>query len=127
LSGDPLVAGDSFKLFNAGSYGGSFASIVPASPGAGLVWNTSSLATSGTLSVVSSVTVNTTPTNINFGISNGNLTLAWPADHTGWRLQAQTNGLGTNWFDVLGATATNEIVVPVNGTNGSVFFRMIYP
>ena len=50
LAGDALVAGDSFKLFAAGSYGGAFTSIVPATPGAGLVWDTSKLST-GTLRV----------------------------------------------------------------------------
>jgi hypothetical protein len=34
--------------------------------------------------------------------------------------------LGTNWFDVSGADSTNQIVVPINGTNNSVFFRMVY-
>jgi hypothetical protein len=127
LSGDALIAGDSIKLFNATTYSGGFSTIVPATPGTGLVWNTSALVTAGTLSVAVVSTVNTAPAEISFGTSGGNLTLTWPADHTGWRLQAQTNGLGTNWFDVLGANITNQIVVPVNGTNGSVFFRMVYP
>ena len=55
----------------------------------------------------------------------------WPADHTGWRLQAQTNapgaGLSTNWVTVSGSTATNAIAVPVGNTNGSVFFRLVSP
>jgi fibronectin type 3 domain-containing protein len=55
----------------------------------------------------------------------------WPADHTGWRLQAQTNapgaGLGTNWVTVSGSTGTNAIAIPVGNTNGSVFFRLVYP
>ena len=43
-----LVAGDAFKLFNAGSYSGSFTTVTP-SPGPGLVWDTSALAVSVTL------------------------------------------------------------------------------
>lgn len=46
-----LAPGDSFKLFNASSYSGGFASIVPATPGLGLIWVTNSLATSGTIGV----------------------------------------------------------------------------
>jgi len=126
LSGDPLVEGDSIKVFNATAYVGSFSAIVPATPGTGLVWNTSALATTGTLGVSTVSTVNTTPANISVQASGGNLTLTWPADHTGWHLQAQTNGLGTNWFDVSGADTTNQVVVPINGTNNSVFFRMVY-
>jgi fibronectin-binding autotransporter adhesin len=47
--------GSSFKLYKATSYSGSFNSIVPATPGAGLAWNTSALTSSGTVSVVSTV------------------------------------------------------------------------
>jgi hypothetical protein len=75
--------------------------------------------------------VATNPTNLSFTISSGSLTLSWPADHTGWRLEAQTNapgsGLGTNWVTVSGSAGTNQVVIPVATTNGSVFFRLIYP
>jgi autotransporter-associated beta strand protein len=43
--------GDSFKLFNASSYSGKFATLVPAIPTNGLVWVTNALTTSGTISV----------------------------------------------------------------------------
>ena len=47
-----LMAGDSFKLFNAGAYAGMFANLaLPAVPN-GLRWNTNTLATNGTLTVV---------------------------------------------------------------------------
>jgi fibronectin-binding autotransporter adhesin len=48
-------AGDSFQLFSAVNYAGGFTSIVPATPGTGLSWDTTLLTTSGTLKVVSSV------------------------------------------------------------------------
>ncbi|MGH7943191.1 MAG: beta strand repeat-containing protein, partial [Limisphaerales bacterium] len=53
ISATPLAAGDTFTLFKAASYTGSFSSISPASPGSGLAWNASNLAVNGTLSVVS--------------------------------------------------------------------------
>lgn len=75
--------------------------------------------------------VNATPTNIVFTVTGNQLTLSWPADHTGWRLQAQTNslnvGITTNWANVNGSSTTNQIVVPINLTNGSVFYRLVYP
>jgi len=46
-----LTTSDSFPLFSAGSYSGAFASIIPATPGAGLAWNTSTLTTDGTLRI----------------------------------------------------------------------------
>ncbi len=69
-----LGANDSFKLFNAGSYNGSFASIVPATPGAGLAWDTSSLNSSGTLKITTST--GTRPTIRNITLSGGNVILS---------------------------------------------------
>jgi autotransporter-associated beta strand protein len=43
VSGSPLVAGNSFQAFSGASYTGSFASLTPATPGAGLAWDTSQL------------------------------------------------------------------------------------
>jgi len=53
LSGS-YAAGDSFKLYNASSYSGSFSAIVPTIPGTDLLWDTSGL-TNGTLKVLSAV------------------------------------------------------------------------
>jgi len=53
ISATALAAGQSYKVFNALTYNGSF-TITPSTPGAGLVWDTSSLATSGTLKVTTS-------------------------------------------------------------------------
>ena len=68
---------------------------------------------------------------LNFAMTGGQIQLNWPVDHTGWRLQAQTNstnlGLGTNWATVPNSTSTNNLLIPINGTNGSVFFRLVYP
>jgi hypothetical protein len=64
-------------------------------------------------------------------LSGSQLTLSWPADHTGWRLQSQTNsvavGLTTNWFNVANSSTTNQMIMPITLTNGSVFYRLIYP
>jgi len=46
-----LTAGDSFKLFDATTYNGSFATITPATPAANLTWDLSTLAADGTLRV----------------------------------------------------------------------------
>lgn len=70
------------------------------------------------------------PTNIVTSVANNQLTLSWPKDHQGWQLQAQTNsvsvGLGSNWVNVAGTTGTNQVVIPINITNGSVFYRLMY-
>jgi autotransporter-associated beta strand protein len=128
LSGT-LTASSTFKLFSAGTYSGAFTRLLPSTPGSGLGWNTNTLSTDGILRVVA--TVNTTPTNITAVVSGNQLNLSWPADHTGWRLQVQTNtvsvGLRSNWVDVAGSTTVNSVSVTINPANGSVFFRMVYP
>jgi autotransporter-associated beta strand protein len=129
--GGTLAAGDAFKLFDSAAYAGAFAAINPSTPGAGLAWNTNTLITDGTLRVASGVALNRT--NITAAVVNGGsaLQVSWPADHTGWHLQAQTNalniGITTNWFVVTGSAATNQMVMPLNPANGSVFYRLVYP
>lgn len=100
--GPTLAAGDTFKLFSVPVSGFSSVSL-PGTNAQGTVAYTwqNNLATAGSITVLSTISlVNTNSTNITFSASGGNLTLSWPQDHTGWRLQVQTNsrnvGLGTN-------------------------------
>lgn len=58
--------GASFQLINAGGYSGNFASIVPATPGPGLTWNTNNLV-NGTLSINVPLTIT------NFTVSGASL------------------------------------------------------
>jgi len=75
-------------------------------------------------------TINTNSPVLTNSVSAGSLTLSWPADHTGWMLQVQTNslgkGLGTNWVDVPGSTSTNTVSLPIVTANGTVFYRLKY-
>ena len=125
-----FAGGESFQIFSAFGYNSGFTSIVPATPGPGQTWDTNSLATTGVISVVGSG-VNNTPTNIVSSVAGGNLTLSWPGDHIGWTLQVQTNsrsaGLGANWFPVAGSSLTNQVTVPVDSTQPTVFYRLTYP
>ena len=126
--GGTLTTNHTFKLFTAAGYSGAFANVTPP-PGAGLVWNTDTLLVDGTLRIAVTAM---NPTNITAVVIGGNtLQLSWPVDHKGWSLQAQTNsadiGLSTNWFTVPGSSAVNEMTVPIDPANGSVFFRLAYP
>jgi hypothetical protein len=65
------------------------------------------------------------PTNITASVSSNTLTIAWPADHIGWILQAQTNSLSSGqWFDLPGSDGVNAVVIPMNIANTSVFYRL---
>jgi autotransporter-associated beta strand protein len=126
LNGSPQ-AGDSFKLFSAGSFNNSFSSITLPTLTGNLIW-TNKLAVDGTIAVVSPV--NTAPTNITFAVTGNQLQLSWPVDYIGWTLQVQTNstatGLGTNWFIVPGSQATNRVFIPIDSQNGCVLLRLVY-
>jgi autotransporter-associated beta strand protein len=125
-----ITTSDTFQIFNAsGSKAGSFTNII-GSPGAGLAWTFNPPA--GTLGVVQSVATN--PTNIIFSVSGNTLNLSWPADHTGWILQVQTNSLATGlqtnsgaWFNVPGSAGVDSTNFTINPANGSVFYRLISP
>lgn len=77
---------------------------------------------------VSAQPVSLTSPLFSFAVNAGQIQLSWPPDHIGWSLQVQTNSLtGTNWARVPDSTLTNQIAFPINPSNGSVFFRLVYP
>jgi autotransporter-associated beta strand protein len=68
-----LAAGDSFALFNGATYTGAFAAIVPATPGAGLVWDASSLNSNGTLKIAAATVP---PAISSITVSGGNIVIS---------------------------------------------------
>lgn len=56
---------------------------------------------------------------------------SWPSAYAGWILQAQTNtlqvGIGTNWVTVPGSDSVNQMSIPIDPANESVFFRLVSP
>jgi len=135
--GPDLYNGSKFTLFNKAATG--FSSVVlPTSNPANTstyVWN-NTLGTDGSITLVSggSTYVNPNPTNIVTTATNGVLTLTWPADHTGWRLQVQTNPLtigittnNSNWYTVPNSTNVNTESFNIDPAQGTIFYRLIYP
>ncbi len=125
--GQNIALGDRFVLFSTvGSQ--NFDTVVLPTLHNGLGW-VNNLTVDGSISTIQ--VLNPNPTNITFQVSGGNLTLNWPASHTGWQLQVQTNalgfGLGANWSNVDGSTTVNQWVVPVDATQGAVFYRLVLP
>lgn len=107
LGAAPLAAGDAFKLFNAaGTYTGAFASLVPATPGDGLLWDTNSLSVDGTLKVVNAAPAQ--PGIASITVAGGNVILSGtngPAGGTYYVLTSTNVALAlTNWT----ALATNQ-------------------
>jgi hypothetical protein len=131
--GPKLQAGDAFQLFTSGTSGFTTYVLPTNDPlhNTTYTWN-NTVSTDGKITVASvGYIVNPNPTNIVTTMTNNtSLTLSWPADHKGWLLQAQTNtlakGLGTNWVNITNSVTTNLMNIPTAGTNGSVFFRMVF-
>ena len=121
-----LAPNDTFTLFPTPGTG-TF-TIVSQTPGQTVTWDTSALATSGTVKVVSAVA--SAPVAITSANTSSNLTLSWPAGQTGYTLQMQSNpltvGISTNWVNVAGSSSTNSMTVPINPANGSVFYRLVF-
>ncbi len=120
--GPALQAGDTFPLVN--HLTGSFTALTLPALSPGLAW-TNRLALDGTLQVVSTIATN--PPTLTTTFTASNLTLNWPADHTGWRLQVTTNFASPTWQDVTNATSTNQWILPINPATPAVYYRLIFP
>jgi hypothetical protein len=113
ISGSPFAVSNSFQIFSAPSYAGSFAHITPATPGSGLAWDTSQL-NIGVLSVVaasSQLTIN------NLAVSGGNLVFS------------VTNGTASDTYYVLTTTnlttpLTNWVRLTTNFVNANGSFSV---
>lgn len=69
-----------------------------------------------------------TSTKLSAALNGTQLTLNWPADHTGWRLQTHASTLAASgWSDVIGARQTNTWIVSINDAGPSMFFRLAWP
>ncbi len=131
--GSDIVNGTTFKLFSKPVTGFGTVTLPAANPSntSSYTW-TNNLAVDGSITLLSGgASVNPNPASIMTGVTNGILTLSWPADHIGWTLQVQTNplsvGLYTNWFIVAGSSSTNSVSVPIDVNNGGVFYRLTLP
>lgn len=106
--------------------GSSTPAVVPASYVVTAIYSGDATYFPSTNTLVIGTGVNPVPAPIVSSVSGNQLTLSWPADHTGWTLQTQTNSLTGTWYDVPGSTSVNQMVLTINRTNRAVFFRMKY-
>jgi fibronectin-binding autotransporter adhesin len=130
ISGAPFNVGDTFHIFSAVGYSGSFTGgITPATPGSGLAWDTTQLLSGGTISVVtgSSQPILSAPlisgTNFIFSGSNG------PVGHnyvvlTSTKLAAPL----ANWVPVLtnafGSDGSFHVTNGINPAAGRDFYLL---
>ncbi len=131
VSAGSYTPGNSFKLFNAATNSGLFSSILPATPGAGLAWDTTQLA-SGILSVISSGVKQPVITHI--ALSGTNIIISGTNGQAGaqYNLLSSTNlttplsqwtVLPTNTFPAAYFSITN----PVTSGASQSFYRIRVP
>lgn len=129
LSGEALNATDTLPILNAGSYASiAFATIEPAGPGPGLLWDTSTLAIDGTLRIVGPLTGKAvlSPSGIVFSGTGG-------LPDTGYSVVTSTNITGplaswttaqTGLFD---ASGNFSVTNPITSGEPKRFFRLRVP
>jgi autotransporter-associated beta strand protein len=132
--GPDLVTGDVYHLFSTPVSGPFTTVVLPANNAANTisyVW-TNKLSVDGTLVVLSGASAAPNPTNLNaFWTSTNTVVLSWPANQ-GYHLQAQTNPITTgfqsnSWVTITAGDTTNQMILPINPANGTVFYRLVYP
>ena len=126
------AAGSSFSLLNYTSETGLLFTNLTLPASGYLTWQTNYNPAAFVLSALAHIATNTAPAEIYVSTLNrSNVLLQWPGDHTGCRIQAQTNpitvGISSNWGFLAGAPLTNQFVMPIDKNNGTVFFRMFNP
>jgi autotransporter-associated beta strand protein len=126
-----LAAGDTFKLFNATTYGGGFSNITPAIPGLNLAWNTNGMNTGGVISVVSQPTP---PPNLALSLGASGMVFSGSNGVANWPycLLVSTNisspvsnwtVMLSNYFDGSG----NFVFTNNSGSNAQQFFILQMP
>jgi len=131
--GTNIANGTVFQLFNHAVSGFASITLPPTNLQSGAyVWATN-LNVDGSIQLLSGgiTLVNTNAFPIKSVVNGNTMSLSWPPDRLGFRLQTQTNsastGIGTNWFDVAGSGAATNATVIINAANPMVFYRLIYP
>ena len=125
-----LTNSSAFKLFYAASFSGAFTTLSPTQPAAGLRWNTNTMATDGTLRIISAPVPRITTASL----LGNNLIMVATNGTPGFAvyLQASTNlalpaawlRVATNSFDPTGGVAWTNLI---NKSFTASFFRIEAP
>ena len=130
----PALGVGSYEIISPAIGGAVAGTLPPVTVNGGGVASAALAINNGGLFLVVNSTVNLSAANLTCSVSGGNLSLSWPADHSGWRLLVQTNhlnlGLSENIADfatVPGSTATNQVSLPISGGVSAEYYRLVYP
>lgn len=129
LSGT-LALNDSFKIFDAAAYAGSFNNFVLPPLGGSLAWNTASLVTNGTISIISSgalPTVPDAPTNlVATAASYSQINLTWAdasTNEANFLIERSTNAVNFSQIASVGAGVTGYSDLGLTGST-TYYYRV---
>ena len=122
-----LATSDKFTLFTATTFANGF-TMVNLPVISGVIW-TNKTAIDGTIQVLyAEPTVHPTLTN---SVVGNQLSLSWPTNYLSYVLQGQTNPVTVGllndpaaWGAVPGVSG-NQVTLPIDPANGTVFFRLL--
>jgi fibronectin-binding autotransporter adhesin len=123
-----LAAGDKFVLFTAGSYSGSFSSLLLPSLTAGLKWDTSGFLLDGSILVGfdASITGQPTSQSVAQGVSATFTVTATGLASPSYQWQVSLDA-GATWTNVTGATASSYTApAAVSGDSGKRFRCVVF-
>jgi fibronectin-binding autotransporter adhesin len=120
---EALAGGETFKLFSTSGQSGNFSEVVVLGGSATGQFDPAS----GVLTISGGMA--TTPTNISFSFSNGNLSLTWPESYKGWYAQSNSVSIANSaaWFDIPGSETGTSLNIPVAPSVPNVFYRLRKP
>jgi hypothetical protein len=124
--GSSLAFQDTFALFSTAVSGSGYIVNLPALTDPNLYW-TNRLAVNGTIEVAA--IINPLPPQIGFSYTSGQITISWPADHTGWTLLTNSANIAdpSKWFPVSGSSAMTNITFTIDPAQPNVFYKLAYP
>ncbi len=67
------------------------------------------------------------PAPLNVVMTNNQIEISWPADHTGWGLEYTTNLMDTNGWTLVPSSDATNMLNWGSLTNGSIYYRLVYP
>lgn len=126
-----LIVSNNFNLPNSPLNPNIDFQFDPPSPGPGMRWDGSDLATNGIVRIVEAPLE---PPQVGVTVAEGRITLEWPQAYVGWTLQRQVRTLAqgislnpADWEPVPGSQSTNRYVITVDPQAQAVFYRLVQP
>ncbi len=126
IGGTAFTGGETFQLFSAsGTKSGTFSgvTVLPTTGATGKFDPATGILT------ITASSIPTTPTNVTFSVSGGNINLSWPENYMGWIAQSNSVSVAdpNAWSDIPGSSGVTSLVITPSTSQPGVFYRLRLP